>query len=49
MTYGELLEFLLEECDYTDCGHCILEKTCKKYSTSPEKIKQYLLECEKEL
>ena len=39
MTYGEILGFLVEECDNTDCQHCILYELCVKY----------LLECEKEL
>ena len=49
MTYGELLGFIVEECDNTDCQHCILYELCVKYDTTPEKVKQYLLECEKEL
>ena len=39
MTYGEILGFL----------DCILYELCVKYDTTPEKVKQYLLECEKEL
>lgn len=49
MDYGELLEIIIYGCDNTDCQHCILYELCVKYDTTPEKVKQYLLECEKEL
>lgn len=48
MTYVELFEIVLEECD-EDCENCILEKTCKEYDITIEKLKQYLIECEKVL
>lgn len=48
MIYGELLDFLIEECYNTDCEHCVLDEICKKYNTTPEKVKQYLFECKKE-
>lgn len=44
MTCGELLGFLTE-----DCAHCVLEETCKEYNTTPEKTKEYLIKCEKEI
>lgn len=37
MTYGEILGFLVEECDSTDCQYCILYELCVKYDTTPEK------------
>ena len=49
MTYGELLDFLIEECNNTDCEHCVLDETCKEYNTTPEKTKEYLIKWEKEL
>lgn len=49
MDYGELLELLIDGCDNTDCEHCVLEETCKEYNTTPEKTKEYLINCEKEL
>lgn len=49
MTYGELLGFILEECDNTDCEHCILDSVCENHGMKPEDVKQYLLDCEKEL
>ena len=39
MTYGKLLGFLIEECNNTECEHCVLEETCK----------EYLIKCEKEI
>jgi hypothetical protein len=39
MTYGELLGFLVEECDNTDCEHCVLDETCKKTQYDTRKSK----------
>ena len=49
MDYGELLELLIDGCDNTDCQHCVLYSLCGLYGITPQEVKDYLLEAEKEL
>lgn len=49
MDYGELLELLIDGCDNTDCQHCVLSILCGLYDITPQEVKDYLLEAEKEL
>ena len=49
MDYGELLELLIDGCDNTDCQHCGLYILCGLYDITQQEVKDYLLECEKQL